>query len=62
MECISTKIRFPKDSKMAVGFIPDLVIVDYFECMKLEKGTMNDEWENREDVLYCPYIDKPTEN
>lgn len=38
-----TDIRRQMQKLMAVGFIPDLVIVDYFECMKLEKGTLNDE-------------------
>ena len=47
-EVTATDVKNIIIKKMNEGFIPDLVIVDYFECIAPEKGTSRDDLTTRE--------------
>ena len=47
-EVTASDVRNIIIKKMNEGFIPDLVIVDYFECIAPEKGTSRDDLTTRE--------------
>ena len=44
-EVTASEIKLKIKQLISRGFKPDLVIVDYFECLKLEKGTGSDDKE-----------------